>query len=359
MVKYMSASQVLIDANAVHQISMQRLSTGQAKKVDPFLRAAQKYIRERLAKEPSDTVSAARLQKLLADVQDNVKGIYTDWNQQLTLDLADIAKMEAEFQVDTINSVVFNVTLGAPSTDKIMATARAMELPVEAKGTISLRKLLNQFPNKETKRVVNALNIGLSAGETTQQVSKQVNAIIGNISRANSFSLTKTAISSVQTASKEEVFKENDDVLIGYRYISTLDSSTTDICKHYDQQVFLFSNKSEVKIRPPLHYGCRSTTVPEINGRFSFDDSKAKRPSIGDDGVEQVGAKESYYTFLRRQPAEFQDEAFNSKEMGLIFRNSGMSTKEFSKAALDRFENSLTLDEMAKKNKKIMDYLNK
>jgi len=355
----MASVQTLIDANAVHQISMQRLSTGQAKKVDPFLKAAQKYIRERLAKEPSNTVSAARLKKLLDDVNDNVKGIYTDWNKQLTIDLGDIAKMEAEFQVDTINSVVFNVTLGAPASDKIMATARAMQLPIEARGTISLRKMLNQFPVKETKRVVNALNIGLSAGETTQVMSRQVNAIIGGLSRSNSFSLTKTAISAVQSAAKDETYKENDDVIIGYRWVSTLDSSTTNQCKALSDRVFLNSNKSEIKIMPPLHYGERSTTAPEINGKYSFDDSAAKRPAIGADGVEQVSAKEDYYTFLRRQPAEFQNEAFNGNEMGKVFRNAGLTNAEFSKAAIDRFGNPLTLDEMAKKNKKIMDYLNR
>lgn len=355
----MATSQLIIDANAVHQISMQRLSTGQANEVLPYLKAAQKYIRERLAKEPSDTVSAARLQKLLADVQDNVKGIYTDWNQQLTLDLADIAKMEAGFQVDTINSVVLNVELGAPAVDKIMAASRAVKLPIEQKGTITLRKMMNQFPNKEAKRVVNAINIGLSAGETTQTVSRQVNSIIGGLTKANSFSLTKTAISAVQSAAKDEVYKENDDVVIGYRWISTLDSGTTDQCKALDQRVFLNSNKSEVKILPPIHYGERSTTAPEINGRFIFDDSKATRPSIGEDGVEQVGAKESYYTFLRRQPAEFQNEAFNSKDMAMAFRNAGLSNAEFSKAAIDRFGNPLTLKQMGAKNDKIKAYLNR
>jgi len=355
----MATSQVIIDANAVHQISMQRLSTGQAKKVDPYLRAAQKYIRERLAKEPSDTVSAARLNRLLDDVNDNIKGIYTDWNKQLTIDLGDIAKMEADFQVDTINTAVVNVTLGAPSTDKVMASARAMQLPIEAKGTISMRKMLNQFPSKETKRVVNAINIGLSAGETTQQVSRQVSSIIGGISRSNSFSLTKTAISAVQSAAKDQTYKENSDIIIGYRWISTLDDSTTNQCKALDQRVFLNSNTSEIKILPPIHYGERSTTVPEINGKYTFDDSAAKRPSIGDEGVQQVGAKEDYYTFLRRQPAMFQDEAFNGKEMGKVFRNAGLTNDEFAKAAIDRFGNPLTLEQMSKKNKKILDYLSR
>ena len=74
--------------------------------------------------------------------------------------------------------------------------------------------------------------------------------------------------------------------------------------------------------------------------------------------AEQVGGTRQYYDILKNQPAAVQDDALG-KTKGKIFRNAGLTPEEFKKASVDQLYNELTLEEMAKKNKKIAEYLNK
>ena len=70
--------------------------------------------------------------------------------------------------------------------------------------------------------------------------------------------------------------------------------------------------------------------------------------------VGQVSAQQQYYGILKRQQAAQQDLVLG-KDRGLIFLNSGFSADEFRKAMTDTIGNSLTLKEMARENKKILE----
>lgn len=354
----MATSQLVVDANTHHQIYIQRLSTTEAKKVQPFLAEAIKAVNAILASY-GEFISDAQKDRAEKEAREAIKEVYMRWNQELKADLSEFGVYEAEFQQKIINSVLVNASATVPSAAVINGAARALELPIEKKGTITLRKMLNQFPVKESTRAARQIIIGQAAGLTTSQISRQVSGIINGISKANSFSLTKTAMQSVSSAAKDEFYKENDDLIIGYRWISTLDSSTTDQCKALDQRVFKHDDPN--KIMPPIHYGERSTTAPELNGRYAFLKESGTRPTVGSDGVEQVSSKETYYQFLKRQPSEWQDEAFGGgkigADMGKAFRNSGLTNEEFSKLAVDSFGNPLTLQEMAAKDDKLAAYV--
>ena len=57
------------------------------------------------------------------------------------------------------------------------------------------------------------------------------------------------------------VYKANQEVTEEYRYVSTLDSRTSAVCRNLDGQVFKYNEGPT----PPQHFGCRSTTVAVIN----------------------------------------------------------------------------------------------
>jgi hypothetical protein len=65
----------------------------------------------------------------------------------------------------------------------------------------------------------------------------------------------------VSNAASQSVYKANKKITKEYRYISTLDSRTSTICRNLDGQIFEYGKGPE----PPQHFGCRSTTVPVID----------------------------------------------------------------------------------------------
>ena len=160
----------------------------------------------------------------------------------------------------------------------------------------------------------------------------------------------------VATNARMAVMEENDDVVIGYEWVSTLDSRTSPICQARDSQVFLFTDKFQPK--PPAHINCRSSTSPKLSPEFDIFDQGATRASKGADGGKQVSADLSYYEWLKRQPANFQDEILG-KTKGAIFRNAGLDAEQFRKITVDNLGRPLTLDEMAAADKRVAEYLSK
>ena len=111
-----------------------------------------------------------------------------------------------------------------------------------------------------------------------------------------------------------------------------------------------------------ITHNCRTSTVPEIYGNQLKDTGATravnfkKRGDVEAGKVGQVSSQQQYYEILKRQPAAQQDLVLG-KARGLIFRNSGLSADEFRKAMTDTMGNPLTLKDMARENKRILDYM--
>lgn len=130
----------------------------------------------------------------------------------------------------------------------------------------------------------------------------------------------------------------------------------SNICRSRDGMKVLWNDA--VKPKPPFHYNCRTTTTPLLSDEFDFLDQGAQRASKGAKGGEPVSAELTYYSWLKQQPAAFQDEILG-KTKGLIFRNAGLTTEEFRKLSVDDLGRGLTLEEMKARDERVAAYLNK
>jgi len=86
--------------------------------------------------------------------------------------------------------------------------------------------------------------------------------------------LVRTSVNATSNAASLQVYKANPKLTKKYRWIATLDSNTTAICRNLDQKEF-FYGKGPTPSNPP-HFGCRSTTVPVVDyegasKRFGID----------------------------------------------------------------------------------------
>ncbi len=121
--------------------------------------------------------------------------------------------------------------------------------------------------------------------------------------------LVRTSVNQVANASSQQTYEANQSVTNRYRYIATLDSRTSPICRALDGQEFDYG-KGPV---PPQHFNCRSTTVPLIDyeGLRITPPKPGKRRSK--DGL--VPANQSYGQWLNNQSKETKAEVLGPEKV--------------------------------------------
>lgn len=182
----------------------------------------------------------------------------------------------AESQADLFAKTVRNGLLTGESTDKL---ARRL------KGRL-------RFGQPGSAR-----QIAQAGGEVTAVANHQVMALV------------RTSVNQVANNSSQQTYEANQSVTSRYRYIATLDSRTSPICRALDGQEFDYG-KGPV---PPQHFNCRSTTVPLIDyERLGITPPKpGKRRS--QDGL--VPSSQSYGQWLNNQSKETKADVLGPEKV--------------------------------------------
>ena len=182
----------------------------------------------------------------------------------------------AESQADLFAKTVRNGLLTGESTDKL---ARRLKGRLRCGQPGSARQ------------------IAQAGGEVTAVANHQVMALV------------RTSVNQVANNSSQQTYEANQSVTSRYRYIATLDSRTSPICRALDGQEFDYG-KGPV---PPQHFNCRSTTVPLIDyERLDIPPPKpGKRRSK--DGL--VPADQSYGQWLNNQSKETKADVLGPEKV--------------------------------------------
>jgi hypothetical protein len=113
-------------------------------------------------------------------------------------------------------------------------------------------------------------------------------------------------VNQVANAASQQVYEANQDITKKYRYVATLDTRTSAICRALDGREFEYGKGP----KPPQHFNCRSTTVPIVDPDILPPSTTATRASAGG----QVPINISYGEWLAKQPRAVQAKALgNSK----------------------------------------------
>lgn len=151
-------------------------------------------------------------------------------------------------------------------------------------------------------------------------------------------SIVDTVVQAGMSAARLQVIKRLMDYITGYTWVSVLDSRTSAVCRSLSGQIFEYG-KGPI---PPMHYRCRSHIEPIFSLRAVM--------RAGAGAVFTAG--ETYYEWMRKQPAALQDEVLGPTR-GAIFRKGGLTASQFAVMVLNRRYQPLTLDELRKKNPEI------
>jgi SPP1 gp7 family putative phage head morphogenesis protein len=303
-------------------------------------------------------VKAARLRSILAQLKESLDGWAGDATELTATELQGIAQLQSEFVTDelrkamppgvlrsnintveispqfaqsvvttdptqlnvvTLSDDLFAAAYGAPQTYSLTAAQGAtITLP---NGQV-VSKAFRGIATSQAEQFSQVVRNGLLTGETTPSIAKRLIGslqfgeeakTVGQIAAAGGqltqvadnqiIALVRTSINQVANAASQQVYEGNQDITKKYRYIATLDTRTSAICRALDGKEFEYGKGP----MPPQHFNCRSTTVPVIDYK-TLDippPPEGKRASM--DGP--VPGNETYGEWLAKQPRTTQADA--------------------------------------------------
>jgi SPP1 gp7 family putative phage head morphogenesis protein len=179
-------------------------------------------------------------------------------------------------------------------------------------------------------RAAGVKSIVASGGELTAMADNQI------------MSLVRTSINQVANSASMAVYEANQDISKKYRYIATLDSRTSSICRALDNREFEYGKGPT----PPQHFGCRSTIVAVIDPDILPPSTIAKRASA--DGPVPINT--SYGQWLKDQPLKTQQDVLGVSKVPYFNRLVDKYGAKDAMAKLVRDDGSeLTLEQLRKR----------
>ena len=299
-------------------IDLNRFSNGVAKRIavaynDLVLDAVDQL---RGIDELAAPAKAARLRAILAQLKQSLEGWAGTSTLAVVEDLQGLAELQSEFvanelrqalpvnlreqirsvqispqfaqSVATVDPTQINVVslsddlqaavTGAPQTFSLTATqGSTVTLPNGKVLAKSFRGLAESQADLFAKTVRN----GLLTGESTDKIARrlkgrlrfgdlgplsvrqlaQAGGELTSVANNQVMAMVRTSVNQVANETSQQVYKANQDVTKRYRYVATLDSRTSPICRSLDGRSFEYGKGPT----PPQHFNCRSTTVPIID----------------------------------------------------------------------------------------------
>lgn len=331
-----------------YQVLLERLKAGEVRefvKVFAQIDKATARILTELAVENLGQLTKKALTKVLSDLQKANVELIDEATADLFDKLESISGHAAVFEVATVKAVVKGVKLATPTMAEAYAAAKAQ--PLSATGQM-LDSFVSDWSKREVSRVNDLVRKGYAEGWTNQQMVQGIrgtralgykDGLLAS-SRRNAEAVVRTSVQHVANTGRMAVWEQNKDIVQGYKFVATLDARTTQICRSLDGKVFKLGEGPV----PPVHIGCRSTTIAELDPELDFLDEGATRSSE----FGPVPADQTYYEWLKEQPAAFQDEALGPTRAAL-FRDGGLSAEKFAELNLGRNFQPLTLEQMQAK----------
>jgi SPP1 gp7 family putative phage head morphogenesis protein len=352
--------QIIVNDEIRRQVLLEGVKKSEAKKFTKHLKTLEKGIRVRLSEEGQTIRNRTRLNALLSDVRKIEKDVFREYLDEANAGFDEVVLTEANLEASVLSKSIedFEAVLPAPQQLLTAFNKNALSLRGKSQG-LSLKPFLAQYETDQTALIEGIISQGFAEGKTIGQITQSLrgtraanfkDGVYSNVNR-NTEIMVRTAIQNASSQAKQATWNANQDVIVGVEWVSTLDSRTTSQCRSLDGEVFPVDEGP----RPPIHFGCRSTTAPVLSEEFDFLKQGSKRPAKGQTAagktdIDQVRADTTYYSWLKGEPDQFQDKVLGGTR-GELLRKGGLSSEQFAALQLNSNFQPLTLGEMAKEAK--------
>lgn len=370
-------TEILIQQASRHGVFVQSFAGHLANLFDPYLKRLVRELKLIMIDAPETTRSIRRINQIVNEWRQASLAVYGDYNDDVLFkELEPFATSEAEWELKSLKSVVKapGLTLAAPAAQQVWIGVLSEPLVFpDSKGVKLLEPFVKDWEAGQIKRVGDIIRTGYITGRTNQQIVKDIvdqnTGILGDKTkggtRASIKTMVRTATNHVSNIAREQTRKANDDIVIGYGIIATLDSRTSDFCrgvdgtKVFDKGLIIWGStgrreKTSFRPMPPFHPACRDSTTSILDPIFDVDDTGQTRASKGVSGGKQVDAESTYYGWLKAQGNQGpKGRAFVQERLGIergsLLIDGGLSAKEFAKLTLDEVFQPIPLKELRKK----------
>lgn len=145
-------------------------------------------------------------------------------------------------------------------------------------------------------------------------------------------SLVGTIIQAASSFARSKAYTKFMDKILGYTWVSILDTKTSATCRSLSGRVFKFGEGP----LPPAHYNCRSHIEPLFIRAAMLVTGGTLRAAEN---------APTFYSWLKKQSISVQEQALG-KTRSKLFRDGGLTEEEFARKVVDaRFE-PLTLEQL-------------
>ena len=348
-----------------------------------------------------ESFKAARLRSIIAQLKESLATWAGDSTELTALELQGLAELQSEFVEEQLKKILprgsrnivrsveispqfaQSVVVTDPTQINVVALSDDLFAAVEgapqtfsltaAEGaTITLpngqvvQKAFRGIAEDQAELFGQVVRQGLLTGETTDQIVNRLKGTLrygqpGSVKQiaakggqattvANNqvVALVRTSINQVANAASQQVYEANQDITKKYRYVATLDSRTSAICRALDGREFEYGKGP----KPPQHFNCRSTTVAVIDYKsLGFDPPPpSKRSAQGG----MVPADQSYGQWLAKQSKATKAEALGKSKVPYFEKLSAKHGPKDAIAKLVRDDGSeLTLQDLRKRYGKL------
>tara|TARA_S200002703_G_scaffold54735_1_gene47308 strand:- start:931 stop:2121 length:1191 start_codon:yes stop_codon:yes gene_type:complete len=348
-----------------------------------------------------ESFKAARLRSIIAQLKESLATWAGDSTELTALELQGLAELQSEFVEEQLKKVLprgsrnivrsveispqfaqsvvvtdptqinvvalsddlFAAVQGAPQTFSLTAAEGAtITLP---NGQV-VQKAFRGIAEDQAELFGQVVRQGLLTGETTDDIARRLKGRLrfgqkGSVKQIASaggqattvannqvVALVRTSINQVANAASQQVYEANQDITKKYRYVATLDSRTSAICRALDGREFEYGKGP----KPPQHFNCRSTTVAVIDyDNLPFDPPpRGKRAAQGG----MVPADQSYGQWLAKQSKATKAEALGKSKVAYFDKLSSKYGPKDAIAKLVRDDGSeLTLQDLRRRYRKL------
>jgi SPP1 gp7 family putative phage head morphogenesis protein len=309
-----TANDEFLSMTIEHSIGVERYKAQIIRQINTLLAESKSDLEDvlyrRLAKIVADggfdngPKTTERIRVMMAEIEKVRGGSYSRVRDLLWEDLPKLATYETEWQRSTLLEVLpVEIDMAMPTAELIKSAVFAQPF----QGAV-MEDWVAGMEVADLDRIKRQIQIGVVEGKTVGQMVTEVvggaeDAGVLEVSRKGAESVVRTAVNYTVNAAREEVWKQNKDIIKGLRWLSVLDGRTSTLCASRDGNIYPVSSGP----RPPAHWNCRSSMVPVIDGMNVVMD----RPSVAD----------------TRRPAE-RNRAFRAEARA----NAGDSWKDMTMA---------------------------
>lgn len=333
-----SVNETLVDQAIDHAVDLSRFSNGAVRRVVSLLNQTDKELRaaiiEALLRLPADSFTVQRLETLLGSVRALNASAMRSVEAALEGEMRDLADFEAAFQANSLQAAFPQEARAFVQFQRVtpeQAYSAAMARPFQ--GGL-LRDWTKSLEDSRAAKVRETIRQGYVQGQTTDQIVRKIVGTkakgfrdgVVDRSRREVESVVRTALSHTAEMAREKTVEANADLIKAERWLSTLDTRTSELCRVRDGKEYTPVEHKPIGHKVPwlqgpgrLHFCCRSTSVPVTKSwrelGLDMDElSPTTRASM--DG--QVSAETTYSKWLQRQSRARQEEILGVTRAALV-----------------------------------------